>query len=132
TNSDEHHDCRVRQSAFELAHQLGPLFDVDRKAVHDGVENTTHLTSIDQIHKQVVKHRRVTLEGIAECRTLFNLALDVRNDTLEKRVRLLARQNVETADNREARVDHCREETREGHHLLDLHGAPTDLETSQG
>ena len=115
---DDDDDARVDHRAAHLALQLHRLLDVDREAVQDGVEDAADLAGLDEVHVEVVEDLRVPAERVAERRALLDARLDVAQDDREELVVGLALEDVEALHDRQAGVDHRREEAREGDDVL--------------
>jgi len=67
-------------------------------------------------------------ERFRERRALLDLALDVLQDHRKVFVALLVAENVETLDQRQARVDHRREQAREGDQVFGVDTAAPERE----
>src|SRR5882724_126815 len=115
-NADRIYKCR-----FDDSLQLDVLFDVGRKALQNGVENTPRFARFDHVHVQRVEDLRRGSHRSGKRRASFDLTARADQDLLKEFVLLLTRQYLETLHERQTGVDHDRELAREDREFLGLH-----------
>ncbi len=110
---DEADDARVHHRAAKLTFELHGFFVVDREALQNRVENSARLTRLHEVAVETVEDARMSSQRFAERLALLDLRFDIRDDDGKMFVVGLVAENVETLDDRQACVDHRREQTRE-------------------
>ena len=118
---------RIDHRRLDLALQLDGLFDVDREALQNGVENTARLAGRDHVAEQRVEHFRVALHRLGQRHAAFDVGAGLQNDLREVLVLLLVAENVEALHERQAGVDHDRELPREDGEVLRRHALGLEL-----
>src|SRR5207248_3305795 len=114
---------RVDQGRFHSTLQFDVLFDVRRKTLKNGVENTARLARFHHVHVQGVEDFRRAAHGGGKRCASFNLGARAGQDFLKDLILLLARKNLETLHQRKTGVNHDRELAREDGQLLGIDAA---------
>ncbi len=114
------HRHRVDQGRLHRRAQLDGLFDVDRQALQDDVENTAGFTGFDHVGGQIIEDLGVLAHGVGQGGATFDRGAHARQRLLERWVLLVGGQNLQTLHQRQAGVDHDRELAEEDGNVLDL------------
>ena len=121
--SDRYHAHRIDESRLDGALQFDVLFDVRRKTLQNGIQNTAGLTGLDHVDVQGIEDFWRAAHRRREGRAALDLTARSGQDLLKDLVLLLARQNLKTLYERQTGIDHDRELSREDRELLGLHAA---------
>src|SRR6266516_1708669 len=121
--SDTYHAHWIDESGLDGALQFDVLFDVRRKALQNGIQNTARLTGLDHVDVQGIEDLWRAAHCRREGRAAFDLTARSGQDLLKDLVLLLARQNLKTLYKRQTGIDHDRALSREDRELLGLHAA---------
>ena len=116
--SDGQDADRVDHGRFHRSLQLDVLFDVGRKPLEDGIENTARLARLDHVHVQRIKNLGRAAHGGRERSATFHLGARAGQHFLKDLVFLLASKNLKTLDERQTSVNHDGELARENSQLL--------------
>jgi hypothetical protein len=111
---------RVDERRDHVAPQLDQLLDEGREALEDEVEDAARLARLDHVDEELIEDLRVAAHGGGQRRALLHVLPRLAEGLREELVVLLLREDFQTLDEREARVDHHGELAREDRQLLGL------------
>src|ERR1700690_547484 len=111
---------RVDQCRLDGRAQFDRLFNIDRQALENEIQNTAGFARLDHVGGQVVEDDRIETHGIGERGAAFDGGPNAEERLLEVWVLLVGAEDFQALHERESGVDDDGELVEEHRHILDL------------